>query len=110
MAHKWHISTNTVFGGKKFWEIVSPRFSERAFRRESIILKKNDETDTDNYKLAETFNKIFSNVFSNITPNLDVNSNLKGTTSTSAPSLSTVKKYEYHQSIVRMKWEMNNKK
>ena len=45
----------------KFW-IVSPLFSEKAFRKESIILKERGKIITDNKKIAETFNNFFSNV------------------------------------------------
>ena len=36
---------------------MSPLFSEKPIHKESIILKKNNETVTGNYKLTETFNK-----------------------------------------------------
>lgn len=66
-----------------------------------------NKTNTDNYKLAEMYNKFFSN----IVKNLDISSNVEGVTSTmesSDPVLSTTKKYGNHSSILRIKGEINN--
>ena len=76
-------------------------FFGESFNRESIILKENNETVTDNYKLAEKFDKLFSNVVQN----LDINSNLENVTrilGASDPILSTIRKYENHPSILRI--------
>ena len=60
----------TFFGGKldhrvisdnrKFWKTISPLFSEKAFPKESVVLNKNNKTNRDNEKLAETFNEHLS--------------------------------------------------
>ena len=60
---------DTAVSDRKFWKTVSPLFSEKTFNRESVILKENTETVTDNYKLAETFNMFFIN----LVQNLDIN-------------------------------------
>ena len=45
---------------RKFWQTISPLFSEKAFCKERILLKDNYRTITNNYELAETFNTFFS--------------------------------------------------
>ena len=96
------INTNTVSDSRKFWITASPLFSEK-------LLKENIKTVTDNYKLAKRFNKFFSN----IVQNLGINSNLEAVMSTlDTPYLilSTIKKYENHSSIVKIKRKVNSKK
>ena len=55
------LANEIVSDNRKFW-IVSPLFSEKAFRKESIILKEHGKSITDNKKIAETFNNFFSNI------------------------------------------------
>ena len=42
IGKKWQINTNTVSDSIKSWKIVSPRFLEKAFRREFITRKQNN--------------------------------------------------------------------
>ena len=97
------LNTNTVSDSRIFWKTVRPLFSEKAFHRESIALKENNEIVT-----SETFNKFFSNTVKNlgIMANLAVTSILD----TSNPIFSIIKNYENHSSILRIKKERNNKK
>ena len=55
------LDNKIVTDNKIFWKAVSLLFSEKAFRKESIILKENGKAITDNKKIAETFNNFFSN-------------------------------------------------
>ena len=94
--------------GKKFWQTISPLFSEKAFRKETIILKDSNRTITNNHELAETFNTFFSN----ITQNLKLDSNLVEITENlniSDPVIKAIKKYEKHPSIIKIKEKMKNK-
>ena len=78
-----------VSDNRKFWQAISPLFSEKPFRRETIILKDN-RTKTKNHELAETFNTFFSD----ITQDLKVDSNLVEITenlNTSIPILKAIK-------------------
>ena len=56
------VENKIVTNNRKFWKVVSPLFSEKALRKESIILKEHGKTITDNKKIAETFNNFFSNI------------------------------------------------
>ena len=49
-----------VSNNRKFWKTVGPRFSEKVFHKESIILNNSNKTISNNEELAETFNKHFS--------------------------------------------------
>ena len=49
------LDNKIITDNRKFWKEVSPLFSEKTFRKESIILKENGKTIPDNKKLAETF-------------------------------------------------------
>ena len=54
---------NKVFSdNRKFGQTASPLFSEKAFRKETIILKDSNRTITNNHELAETFDTFFSNI------------------------------------------------
>ena len=81
-----------VSDNRKFWQTISPLFSEKALRKETIILKDSNRTITNNHELVETFN----NFFSNITQNLKINSNLVEITENlniSGPAFKALKKY-----------------
>ena len=50
---------------------MSPLLAEKDFDIESMKLKKNNKSITNNKELAETFNRFFSNIVSNL--NIDSN-------------------------------------
>ena len=87
-----------VSDNRKFWQTLSPLFSEKA------ILTKNQE-------LAETFNTFFG-FFSNTTQNLKIDSIFcRNYTRPSDfdPVLKAMKKYEKYRSIIKIKEKMKNK-
>ena len=101
------LNNKVVSDTRKFWQTISPLFSE-GFRKETIILKDSNRTITKNHELAETFNTFFSN----ITQNLKIDSNLVEITENlniSDPVLKAIKKYEKHPSIIQIKEKMKNK-
>ena len=51
-----------VTDNRKFWKAVSSLFPEKAFHKESIMLKEHGKTITDHKKIAKTFNNFFSNI------------------------------------------------
>ena len=67
------LDNKIVTDNRKFQKAVRPLFSEKAFCRESIILKEHGKTITDNEKIAE----IINNFFSNIVKNLNIDSELR---------------------------------
>ena len=102
------MNDKVISDNRKVWQTVSPLFSEKAFRKETILLKDNNRTKANNRELAETFKPFFIN----ITQNLKIDSNLVEITenlSTSDPVLKAVKKYEKHTSIIKIKEKMKNK-
>ena len=56
------LNNKVISDNKKFWQTISPLFSEKAFRKETIILKDSNRSITKNHELAETFNTFFSNI------------------------------------------------
>ena len=102
------LNNKVVSDNRKFWQTISPLFSEKAFRKETIIRKDSNRTITNNHKLAETFNTIFGE----ITQNLKIDRNLAEITENlniSDPVLKAIKKYEKHPSIIKIKEKMKNK-
>ena len=89
------LNNKVISDNKKFWQTISPLFSEKTFRKETIILKDSNRTITNNHELAETFNTFFSN----ITKNLKLDSNLveiKENLNIPYPVIKAIKKYEKH--------------
>ena len=102
------LNNKVISDNKKFWQTISSLFSEKAFRKETIILKDSNRTMTNNHELAETFNTFFSN----ITQNLKLNSNLveiAENPNISDPVSKAIKKSEKHSSIIKIKEKMKNK-
>ena len=102
------LNNKVISDNKKFWQTISPLFSEKAFRKETIILKDSNRTITNNHELAETFNTFFSNIIQN----LKLDSNLVEITENlniSDPVIKAIKKYEKHPSIIKTKEKMKNK-
>ena len=56
------LNNKVVSDNRKFWQTISPLFSEKAFCKETVILKDTNRTVTNNHELAETFNTFFSNM------------------------------------------------
>ena len=76
--------------------------------RECITLKENDKTITNNKGLAETFNTFFSK----IVPNLNIYNNLGDDITNpniTDPVFCSIKKYENHPSILKIKKIMGKK-
>ena len=63
------LNWKTITDNRKFWKSITPLFSEKAFHRECITLKKINKTITNNVELAETFNTFFSKIL----PSLNIN-------------------------------------
>ena len=102
------LNNKVISDNKTFWQTIRPLFSEKAFREETIILKDGNRPITNNHELAETFNTFFSK----ITQNLILDSNLVEITENlniSDPVRKTIKKYEKHPSVIKMKEKMKNK-
>ena len=102
------LNNKVIYDNKKFWQTVSLLFLEKAFCKETIILKDSNRTITNNNELAEIFNTFFSN----ITQNLKLDSNFVEITENlniSDPVIKAIKNYEKHPSILKIKEKMKNK-
>ena len=100
------LDNKIVTDNRKFWKAVSPLFSEKAFRKESIILKEHGKIITDNKKTAETFNNFFRNIV-----NLNIDSDLSHITSqtnNADPVFRAIKKYANHPSILKIKRKLSD--
>ena len=102
------LNNKAISDNKKVWQTKRPLFSEKAFHKETIILKDSNGTITTNHEVAETFNTFFSKITQNslldrnlveITENLNI-SNLV---------IKAIKMYEKHPSIIKLKEKMKNK-
>ena len=102
------LNNKIVSDNRKFWQTIGPLFSEKTVCKETLILKDNNRTITNNHELAESFNTFFSN----ITQNLKIDGNLVEITenlNTSNPVLKVIKKYEKHPSTIKIKEKIKNK-
>ena len=86
------LDNKVVTDNRKFWRAVSPPFSEKAFHKESIILKEHGKTITHNKKLAETFNNCFSNTVKNLNTDSDL-SDITSQTNNADPVFRRIEKY-----------------
>ena len=96
------LNWKTITDNRKFWKSITPLFSEKAFHRECITLKKINKTITNNVELAETFNTFFSK----IVPNLNIDNNLGDNITNpniTDPVFCAIQKYEKHPSILKIK-------
>ena len=66
------LDNKIVTDNRKFWKALSPLFSEKAFHKESIVLKEHCKAITDNKKIAETFNNFFSNIVKKLKTDSDL--------------------------------------
>ena len=102
------LNNKVISDNNKFWQTISPLFSKKAVRKETVILKDSNRTVTNNRELAETFNTFFSK----ITQNLKLDSNLVEITENlniSDHVLKAITKYEKYPSIIKIKEKMKNK-
>ena len=93
---------------RKFWKAVSPLFSEKTLRKESIILKEHAKTITDNKKIAETFNNFFSNIVKNLNIDSDL-SDITSQTNNADPVFRVFEEYANHPSVFKIKRKMSDK-
>ena len=93
------MSVKDIVDNKKFWKTVKSFFSDKLNNFGNISIIKNGNLLTDDFKIAETFNKYF---FQNLVPNLNlkVPSTLLCQTSENGDEvLAALYKYQNHPSI-----------
>ena len=84
-----------VSDNRRFQKTVGPLFSEKAFHKESIILKNNNKTVSDNEELTEILNKHFSKLVENLGIDKTLASNIASSDITD-PVFNAIKKYKCH--------------
>ena len=88
------LDNKIVTDNRKFWKGVSPLFSEKAFHKESVILKEHGKTIIDNKKkkIAESFNNFISNIVKNLNTDSDF-SDVTSQTKSVDPVFRAIEKY-----------------
>ena len=97
-AYYSNLNMKDVVDNKKFLKTIKSFFFEKSNKFENIYLIENDNLLTDDFEIAETFNKYFQN----LVPNLDlkVPSNLLCQTPENGDEiLAAIYKYQNHPSI-----------
>ena len=87
-AYYSNLNVKDIVDNKKFWKAVKSFFSDKSNNFENISLIENGNLLTDDFEIAETFNKYFQNLVPKL--NLKVASKLP---------LAATYKYQNHPSI-----------
>ena len=97
-----NLNKKGLINNRKFWKTIGPFFSEKAFHRECITLKKSNKTITNIVELAETFNTFFSKIVHNLNIDNNLGNNITNLNITD-PVFCAIQKYEKHPSILKIK-------
>ena len=73
-AYYSNLNVKNVVDNKKFWKIIKSFFSDKSNNFEKISLIEDGNLLTDDFEIAETFNKYFQNLVPNLA--LKIQSNL----------------------------------
>ena len=101
-----NVTVKLVRDNKKFWKNVAPLFSNKIKSKERITLTENENINSNDKKVAETFHEFFSNVVKTL--NISQNPYLISGTSQTDPVLQSIEKFSKHPSIINIKERMNN--
>ena len=88
---------------KNFWKNVALIFSNKIKSKERITLIENENTISNDKKVAENFHEFFSNVLKTL--NISQNSNLTSGTSQTDPFVQSIEKFCKDPSIIKLKSE-----
>ena len=97
-AYYSNLNVKDVVDNKKFWKTIKSFFSDKSNNFENISLIENGNLLTDDFEIAETFNKYFQN----LVPNLDLkvpSTLLCQTQENSDEILAGICKFQKHPSI-----------
>ena len=108
-AYFENLNPSAICDNKRFWTIVKPLFSEQSISTTSITLVENRVVINDEMEIAEVFNDFFSNAVKNL--NIDSYEHFSfdkhffddHLASSDDPILRSIKKYENHPSIQKIK-------
>ena len=93
------INEKDISDNRKFWQTVKPIISDKIKSKESIILVKSNNIESNEFHVAKTFNEFFSNIVKNLEiPEYQCEDNLRIRLS-SNPVLHAIMKYRNHPSI-----------
>ena len=87
-----------VKDNKKFWEKISPPFSNKIKSKEKITLVGNDEIISSDIEVAKTFQNFFRSIVKSLTLQRD-ETHLSKTTQDN-PVLACIEKFSTHPSII----------
>ena len=98
-----------IVDSKKFWKTVKSFFSDKSNNFENISVIENGKLLTNDFEIAETFNKYFLN----FVPNLDLkvpNNLLCQIRENGDKVLAAISKFQNHPSIKTSKYQNNPRK
>ena len=101
-----NLTVKLVRDNKKFCKNVAPLFSNKIKSKERITLIENENINSNDKKVAETFHEFFSNVVKTL--NISQNPNLISATSQADPVLQSIEKFSKHLSIINIKNRISN--
>ena len=97
-AYYSNLNVKDVVDNKKFWKTIKSFFSDKSNNFENISLIENSNLLTNDFEIAETFNKYFQNLVPNLA--LQVPSNLLCQTPENGDEIvAAIYKYQNHPSI-----------
>ena len=97
-AYYSNLNVKDVVDNKKFWKTIKSFFSDKSNNFENISLIENGNLLTDDFEIAETFNKYFQNLVPNLA--LKIPSKLLCQTPENGDEiLAAIYKYQNHPSI-----------
>ena len=97
-AYYSNLNVKDVVDNKKFWKTIKSFFSDKSNNFENISLIENGNLLTDDFEIAETFNKYFQNLVPNLA--LKIPSNLLCQTPENIDEiLAAIYKHQNHPSI-----------
>ena len=98
-----NLDLNLIRDNKMFWKTISPYFVNNPKKRSKITLvDENDNTLSEDEKIAETFNKFFGNIIKNL--NIPINNEvLEDVPMIQDLIIAAIEKYKRHPSILKIK-------
>ena len=97
-AYCSNLNVKDIVDNKKFWKTVKSFFSDKSNNFENLSLSENGNLLTDDFEIAQTFNKYFQNLVPNV--DLKVPSNLLCQTPEHGNEvLAAIYKYQSHPNI-----------
>ena len=96
-----NLDTKKITDNRNFWRTVLPLFTQNSSKGEKINLIDDGKTISSDKELCETFNQFFSNVVPTL--NIPKPKSFPMASGSLDPSISVIKSFDKHPSIVKIK-------